>query len=86
MPITVPIHGKGINTQFFGFLNLLTNYGRIIAVVSDLDVIRISEPRLKGRNDLRRSAIAGEVAKRQLMRSPVAGVGDEAGHDQKQQG
>ena len=74
MARAVPVHRECIDTQFFSVFDLLVDYGRIVAVISHLDVVSITEPRLKRSNHLWFLIAPGEITKRKLARTTVARV------------
>src|SRR6185369_2813368 len=87
MPVAVPIDDESVNAHILCLLDLLPDRCGILAVISDVDMCRVSKPRLIIRDDLRRTIGLRNVFLHHLPDvGAVTSAWDEAGqHNQSKE-
>ena len=55
MAVAIPVHHEGVDSHIFRLRDLLANYGRILAVVANVNVVTIAKPGLIVGNNFRRA-------------------------------
>src|ERR1700739_2294875 len=82
MPLSVPVDSKRVAAYFLCFLSLSMDDSRVVAVVLNPDMIRITKPRLKRSDDLRPLIVVRDISKAVLAAAMVARMWYKAGRDQ----
>ena len=70
-PWTIPIHNKCVDAHVAGILNLLAQDVRILAVIADVDVVRVAEPGLVIRENLGIARRVRDILEREIPRIRV---------------
>ncbi len=68
-PRTIPIHHEGVDAHVAGTLNLLAQNVRVLAVIANVDVVWVAEPRLVVRENLGIARRGRDILERDIPRT-----------------